>query len=92
LISYLTEKSCWSQKSKIFNILLPQTRLSVIFFNSFLNLSESISPIIIDNTNLLYWEIKNYLNIAKNFDYIVILIEPRTAKKFDPIHLSSNCE
>lgn len=44
---------------------------------------KAVSPIIIDNTNIKYWEIKKYLEIARLFDYIAILIEPKTAHKFD---------
>ena len=42
-----------------------------------------MSPVIIDNTNVKYWEIKPYLTIAKNFNYMVLVIEPRTSHKFD---------
>ncbi|CAF0832403.1 unnamed protein product [Brachionus calyciflorus] len=41
------------------------------------------SPVIVDNTNIKYWEFKPYLSIAKEFNYIVLLIEPRTPHKFD---------
>ena len=46
--------------------------------------SENQSPIIIDNTNIRIWEIKPYTIIALKFDYIVLVVEPRTAHKFDP--------
>lgn len=36
-----------------------------------------------DNTNVKYWEIKHYLNIASQNNYIVFLIEPRTPHKFN---------
>jgi len=42
-----------------------------------------ISPIIIDNTNVSFWEVNNYVKIAKQFSYIYMLIEPRTEHKFD---------
>ncbi len=49
----------------------------------------SLSPIICDNTNVTFWEVKNYLIIARQYDYIVILVEPRTTHKFDPDKLAS---
>ena len=45
--------------------------------------SDSSSPIIIDNTNLMHWEIKYYLDLAHQHDYLVLIIEPRTPHKFD---------
>ncbi len=42
------------------------------------------SPVIADNTNIAYWEVKNYLHIAKNHKYIVLIVEPRTPHKFNP--------
>jgi hypothetical protein len=42
------------------------------------------SPIIADNTNITYWEVKNYLKIAKDFNYVAFVIEPRTPHKFNP--------
>lgn len=44
---------------------------------------NDISPVIADNTNIKFWEIKPYLDIAKEFNYLVLIIEPRTAHKFD---------
>jgi hypothetical protein len=49
----------------------------------------SKSPIISDNTNILYWELKNYLKIAKDYNYIVLIIEPRTSHKFNAEILAS---
>jgi ABC-type oligopeptide transport system ATPase subunit len=50
---------------------------------------NSISPVIIDNTNIKYWEVNKYLSIARSHNYIVILIEPKTAHKFDVEKLAS---
>lgn len=44
---------------------------------------DSISPVIIDNTNVKFWEVKKYLDIARMHHYIVILVEPKTPHKFD---------
>lgn len=41
------------------------------------------SPIVADNTNITYWELKPYLDIARKFNYIILIIEPRTPHKFD---------
>ena len=46
-------------------------------------LRKNISPVVIDNTNVTYWEVKNYLTIAKEYDYLVFLVEPQTPFKFD---------
>jgi hypothetical protein len=54
-------------------------------FNSLdLIFSDSLSPIIVDNTNVKLWEMRSYLTTAKKFDYIVLVIEPNTAWKRDP--------
>jgi hypothetical protein len=47
------------------------------------------SPIIADNTNITYWEVKSYLKIATDYNYIALVIEPRTSHKFDPEILAS---
>lgn len=44
---------------------------------------KSLSPVVIDNTNVLFWEIKPYIEIANQNGYLVILSEPRTEWKFD---------
>ncbi len=46
-----------------------------------------MSPVIIDNTNVKYWEIKPYVTIASKYNYIVLVIEPRTTHKFNPEQL-----
>jgi 2',3'-cyclic-nucleotide 3'-phosphodiesterase len=47
------------------------------------------SPVIADNTNLTLWEVKKYTTVAKENNYIVLLVEPRTPHKFDPDILAS---
>ncbi|RNA40083.1 2 -3 -cyclic-nucleotide 3 -phosphodiesterase-like, partial [Brachionus plicatilis] len=44
---------------------------------------NGISPVVADNTNIKFWEFNPYLSIAREFNYIVIIIEPRTEHKFD---------
>jgi hypothetical protein len=44
---------------------------------------NSLSPVVIDNTNVTFWEIKPYVQIADKYDYIIIICEPRTPWKFD---------
>ena len=41
------------------------------------------SPIIVDNTNVTFWECKPYLALAGQHNYIVLMVEPRTSWKFD---------
>lgn len=44
---------------------------------------NEISPIVVDNTNIKYWELKPYIDIGRKFNYLILIIEPRTAHKFD---------
>ena len=44
----------------------------------------------IDNTNVTFWEVNNYVKLAKQFNYIYMLIEPRTGHKFDAEKLFRN--
>jgi len=43
--------------------------------------------VVIDNTNVKYWEMKPYLEIASAHNYSVVLVEPRTPWKFIPAEL-----
>ncbi|KAJ6635678.1 NEDD4-binding protein 2-like 1 [Pseudolycoriella hygida] len=36
------------------------------------------SPIIVDNTNIRIWEMRNYFEIAVRFGYLVKIVEPKT--------------
>ncbi|KAL5005692.1 hypothetical protein ScPMuIL_016850 [Solemya velum] len=40
--------------------------------------------IVIDNTNIRRWEMKKYLELARSYNYIVIMVVPRTDWKMDP--------
>lgn len=44
--------------------------------------------IVIDNTNIRKWETKYYFDLAKEFDYLTILLEPETEWKRDADALS----
>ncbi|XP_017271829.1 NEDD4-binding protein 2-like 2 [Kryptolebias marmoratus] len=50
-------------------------------------LQDGRSPIIIDNTNLQYWEMKPYVKMALERGYKVDFCEPDTSWKFDPYEL-----
>ncbi len=55
-----------------------------------LNSSDSVNLVLIDNTNVTFWEIKPYIYIANKYDYIIIICEPRTPWKFDVNALSGS--
>ncbi|XP_068799214.1 NEDD4-binding protein 2 isoform X2 [Struthio camelus] len=48
---------------------------------------KSMSPIIIDNTNIQAWEMKPYVALAQQFKYKVVFREPETWWKFKPKEL-----
>uniref|UniRef100_A0A3Q3AFZ4 NEDD4 binding protein 2-like 2 n=1 Tax=Kryptolebias marmoratus TaxID=37003 RepID=A0A3Q3AFZ4_KRYMA len=50
-------------------------------------MQDGRSPIIIDNTNLQYWEMKPYVKMALERGYKVDFCEPDTSWKFDPYEL-----
>ena len=43
-----------------------------------------VRTIVIDNTNIMYWEMKPYINTANPEGYIVILAEPKTPWRVNP--------
>nr|VZI31573.1 unnamed protein product [Spirometra erinaceieuropaei] len=45
--------------------------------------SRGVSPLVIDNTNIRLWECRCYLDLARKFDYNVILVTPKTPWRFD---------
>lgn len=51
-------------------------------------MSEGISPVIIDNTNLQAWEMKPYAMMAVNFGYSVEIVEPFTHWAFNDKELA----
>jgi predicted kinase len=44
--------------------------------------------IIIDNTNIQYWEMKNYIQVANQEGYYTIIVEPKTPWRLNPEILS----
>ncbi|XP_053312341.1 NEDD4-binding protein 2-like 2 [Spea bombifrons] len=50
-------------------------------------MDDGRSPIIIDNTNIQAWEMKPYVQMALERDYIVEFLEPDTWWKLDPLEL-----
>ncbi|XP_065669233.1 NEDD4-binding protein 2 isoform X3 [Hydra vulgaris] len=47
-----------------------------------------ISPIIIDNTNMMAWEMKPYVAMALTHDYDIFIIEPDTPWAWNPSELA----
>jgi len=51
-----------------------------------------VSTIVIDNTNIMKWEIQPYFQMANQGGYVVILVEPKTPWRFNAHILSEkNC-
>ncbi|XP_075448252.1 NEDD4-binding protein 2-like 2 isoform X1 [Ascaphus truei] len=50
-------------------------------------MDDGRSPVIIDNTNIMSWEMKPYVQMAIERDYIVEFLEPDTWWKLDPMEL-----
>lgn len=42
------------------------------------------SPLVIDNTNIRSWETRYYTDLARKFNYTVIMVTPQTPWRFDP--------
>ncbi|KAM7539568.1 hypothetical protein Aperf_G00000043423 [Anoplocephala perfoliata] len=51
---------------------------------------KSISPIIIDTNNIRSYECRLYTEIARSFDYSVIIVTPMTPWRFDTKYLAAN--
>jgi len=45
--------------------------------------------VIVDNTNVKRWEMAKYFSIAEQYMYMVVLVEPRTPWRFDPVQLAA---
>ena len=39
---------------------------------------DSVNTVVIDNTNICKWEMREYLRISKLYNYVTILVEPKT--------------
>lgn len=51
--------------------------------------ANGASVVIIDNTNIKWWEIRPYVVIAAEFCYTVVIVEPQTWWKFIPEELAA---
>jgi predicted kinase len=51
-------------------------------------MQQGISPIVIDNTNVQFWEMKPYVELAQKYNYQVKFEEPNTPWKFDAEELA----
>ena len=49
---------------------------------------ENFQVVIIDNTNVMEWDMGSYVRQANFYGYVVILVEPKTPWKFKPNELS----
>ncbi|RXG70025.1 2',3'-cyclic-nucleotide 3'-phosphodiesterase [Armadillidium vulgare] len=57
--------------------------------NAIKAVEEQISVVVIDNTNLKLWEMNFYLNLAKKFHYVPLIIESKTPWRTDISQLVS---
>lgn len=48
-----------------------------------------VRHIVIDNTNILRWEMGKYLKLANEYGYAVIVTEPKTPWKLEPVELAA---
>lgn len=51
--------------------------------------SQGMSPLIVDNTNMCYWEMYYYIQVAVQYGYHVEIMEPETPWKFAEGKLAS---
>ena len=51
-------------------------------------ISESVSPVVIDNTNTTYWEMRPYVETGLRHGYRIEFVEPTTPWKYDTCELS----
>ncbi|XP_006822676.2 2',3'-cyclic-nucleotide 3'-phosphodiesterase-like [Saccoglossus kowalevskii] len=49
---------------------------------------KGINVVIIDNTNVRSWEMKFYVSLANQANYTVVLVEPKTAWRFNALELA----
>jgi 2',3'-cyclic-nucleotide 3'-phosphodiesterase len=43
----------------------------------------------LDNTNVTHSEVETYINLAKQYGYVVVLVEPKTPWKFEARQLAA---
>ena len=51
-------------------------------------MEQSLSPVIVDNTNVSSWEAKAYVEFGVSLGYEVEILTPETPWRFDPIELA----
>ena len=51
-------------------------------------ISEGVSPVVIDNTNTTYWEMRPYVETGLRHGYRIEFVEPTTPWKYDTCELS----
>ena len=51
-------------------------------------MQQGITPIVVDNTNVSFWEMKAYVRLAQQYGYAVMFKEPETSWKFDAQELA----
>ena len=51
-------------------------------------ISEGVSPVVIDNTNTTYWEMRPYVETGLRHGYRIEFVEPSTPWKYDTSELS----
>lgn len=49
----------------------------------------SMCHIVVDNTNVLRWEMGKYFRLASEYGYAVIVVEPKTPWKLEPVELAA---
>ena len=47
------------------------------------SISKRCKLVVVDNTNVEYWEMKKYFNLANRNGYRVIIAEPKTSWKLN---------
>lgn len=50
---------------------------------------KGLRHIVVDNTNIMRWEMGEYFRLAKLFNYVVLLVEPRTPWAMDATVLAA---
>ena len=51
--------------------------------------NRGMNVVVVDNTNVRRWEMKFYLELAHQRDYIVVLVQPKTPWKWNPVELAA---
>ena len=51
--------------------------------------NSGVSVVVVDNTNVRRWEMKFYLELASQRDYVVVLVQPKTPWRWNPVELAA---